>query len=148
MVDGSWKVNSRGDYSGGIGGSIVRCTGESLMIFSGPVSSMTALEAEIEAVLYVLNVIHNANLHNRRAVVCTDSMSAINSIYKGLGIDFPLLVPKFDLERLLNESVTIKFIPRELNGNADQLAKEGASRSIFFLYHPMQPRGDYNLFDE
>ena len=136
MVDGSWNINSKGVYCGGIGGNIVRSTGESLLIFSGPVSSQTALEAEIEAVLYVLDFVQHNKLHNRKVVVCTDSMLALNSIYKGLGIDFPLLAPKYDLDSMLHGSVMIRFIPRELNDNADQLAKSGASRSAFFLYQP------------
>lgn len=54
----------------------------------------------------------------------------MNAFNKGLHVDFPLLDPGFSFEHLLNSSIFIQFVPRELNENADSLAKKGLGRPI------------------
>ena len=101
-----------------------------VLVFSGPVTVLSAHEADIEAILYVMNEILLHNLCMQKVVICSDSIMAINSIYKGLSIDFPMVVQDFDTSALFNGHVSLKHIPGTLYINADQLAKKGALRLV------------------
>lgn len=134
MVDAAWHSSSSGVLKAGIGGKIKHKSGKILYCFSAPSLAMNIHDAEIEAILHVLSILRTTKRFNHKAVICTDSTIAINAIYEGLEISFPLLIPDFDIKEMLHGSVCIQFVPSALNDEADQLAKDGVNRSSLRAY--------------
>lgn len=134
MVDGAWSLGNSGFMQGGIGGCIKAKSGKILYIFSGPVQVFNADEAELSAVISVLHFLLEKNLHRSHVVICTDSSKVINALYNGLSNYFPLLVPNFDVEALLNGMVSVQYVPGDINDIADQLARDGINRPSLFSY--------------
>ncbi|WOH00218.1 hypothetical protein DCAR_0519576 [Daucus carota subsp. sativus] len=123
MSDAAWVNNC-----GGVGGIIKLNTGKLLYCFSGPSNSFNVHEAEVLALIHILNKLRSICSPNDKVVICTDSTVAINAFSQGLKVDFPLLIPDFDVQKLLDNSVCLNFIPSELNDEADHLAKGGINR--------------------
>lgn len=69
MVDAAWTFCDRGLHRGGIGG-LIKNKSRTLYCFSGPSLSKNIHEAEIEAVLHILRIIIESELHTSRVVVC------------------------------------------------------------------------------
>lgn len=134
MVDGAKNVNAWGKLCCAVGGCIKNSSKQTLYCFSGQVPAFSVLEAEVMAILHVLNYIQSSKLVNKRVVVCSDSTGAINAIYRGLSDSFPLLQPDFDILQLLAGLVSIQFVPSTFNHSADQLAKDGLNRPNFHCY--------------
>ncbi|WOH03993.1 hypothetical protein DCAR_0623398 [Daucus carota subsp. sativus] len=128
MVDAAWLPNCMA--KGGIGGVIKNKWGRIIYSFSGPAKAQNILEAEISALLHVFNVIRTSHLHMHKLVVCSDSILAIDSIYEGLEKTFPLLAPNYNINSLLQNSVTINLVPSVINVEAETLAKNGASKTF------------------
>lgn len=143
MVDAAWGINNQGLTCGGVGGSIFCKSGKLVYCFSGQVFSFSALESEVMALLHILSVINSSCIRTLRTVVCSDSAEAINSIYNGLATTFPLLIPNFSINHLLNNGTNIHFVPSELNDNADCLAKSGLNRERWAVY--WDPSKDWAL---
>lgn len=125
MVDGAFDNNQWGQLGGGIGGCIKDRHGKTIYCFSRPIGALSAIEAEISAILHVMHHLLLWQSFNKNVVVCSDSVGAINAIYEGLDINFPLLVPNFEVASLLRKNVTIQYVPSDLNDNADKLARDG-----------------------
>lgn len=97
-------------------------------MFSGPVFTTSAVASEIKGILFVIKCLILRYLVHKRTVICSDSVQAVNTINKGLHHEFPLLIPKFQFQHLINYKIFVHFVPRQLNENADSLAKKGVSR--------------------
>ena len=134
MVDGARDVNKWGNFCCGMGGCIKDKQGRILYCFSGPVKVQSILEAEISAILHVINYFSAWAPSFGRVVICSDSTGAINSIYQGLHNSFPFLVPDFDLNAILDNIAVIQFVPSSINDSADKLAKDGLNRPRLFSY--------------
>ena len=136
MVDASWQSDDRGQIKAGIGGMIKSSSGNILYCFSGPSYACSIHEAEIEAILHVIKCIkcHNILSLNRSMVICSDSTKAINAFYEGLHVSFPLLVPNFDLQNILQHSICLSYVPSIINDAADSLARDGANRPTFSYF--------------
>ena len=127
-VDGAWGGTTDGILGGGIGGTIKGKDGRNILTFSGPTNTSTALMTEIRAILFVITSIATRKLKYSRAVICSDSVIAVNAFNKGLLTEFPMLYQEFNSQHLIQESLFIHYVPRALNENADSLAKNGISR--------------------
>lgn len=79
-VDGAWGSSSAGNLTGGIEGCIKGSGGSLLYVFSGNVKVYSAVEAEIEAILHVISVLHKNKLLINRVVIYSDSTNAIEQI--------------------------------------------------------------------
>lgn len=130
MVDGAWCWKEDGGNCGGIGGRMLNRDGVEIYYFSGPVEAANAAEAEILAILHLIKLIWGKKLFHKQIVICSDSVVAVNALYKGLDCDFPLLLPQPNILNMLNGSVCIKIIPGAINECADSLAKNGMDRPI------------------
>lgn len=123
-MDAAWKLSK-----GGIGGLIWNKGGSVVYTFSGPSLNATCiLEAEVEAILHVMHFFMYASRMRGKAVICSDSSQAVNSIYGGLEHSFPLLWPSFDTSSLLKSSVQLNYIPSVINEEAHDLATAGIYR--------------------
>lgn len=133
-VDGAWGLSVLGTLTGGIGGCIKGPGGTLLYVFSGKVKVLSATEAEIEAILYTIGVVQMSNFATNRVVICSDCFNAIEQVTTGLRTYAPLLDPSRNLLNSLGQKYFIHYVPREINGNADFLAKKGLSRLSLFSY--------------
>ena len=129
-VDGSWGITSESFHSGGMGGTIKTKEGRAILTFSGPVLAISAVHAEIQAIIFAINCLASRNIKYTRAVVCSDSITAVNALNKGLQFDFPILYMDFKYQHMINVSIFIHYVPRSLNENADSLAKSGLHRPV------------------
>lgn len=127
-VDAAWLPCSWSSCKAGIGGTIKLKSGRLIYCFSSPVSAYSPLEAEILAIIHALKFINDWQPSNHQVLICSDSIGAINAIYKGLDFSFPLLKPSFDLNHVLHRYACIQYVPSILNDDADRLAKDGLNR--------------------
>lgn len=124
---------------GGIGGNIKSDAGSILHVFSGKIEVTGSLEAECEAILYVANLCLLNKVSAKRIVICSDSSNAIEAVRTGLRMYMPLKgIPK-DLYKLLGHQIFLNYVPRELNEEANVLAKAGVNRSPFYSYWACKP---------
>lgn len=127
-VDGAWGLISETMYGGGIGGTIHDNKGSLILSFSGPVHSSSPISAEIEGILFLFQCLKHKCFHDKRIVICSDSVVAVNAFNKGLHLEFPAIATSFHFQSLINTTIFIQFVPRLLNHNADSLAKKGLAR--------------------
>ena len=127
-VDGAWGKIDEFKYNGGIGGFLQDSTGKMILMFSGPASSKSALETEVDAILHLIKWMIKLKMDLKRTVICSDSSSAVNSFNEGLSVKFPLKAMDFDQLHVINTTFFIHFVPRYLNEQADELAKKGIFR--------------------
>ncbi|KAL1815403.1 hypothetical protein ACET3Z_017977 [Daucus carota] len=73
-VDGAWELDFRGFPRGGIGGNIKNKSGKLQVTFSGPVTAITSLEAEILSVKFAVDWLIEEGLGSSRSVICSDSI--------------------------------------------------------------------------
>lgn len=143
-VDGAWGLNINKQLQGGIGGNIKKqghnSVGRLFFTFSGPIAVASSLDAEIEAIIYVLRLALNGNLELRPIVICSDSREAIEIIYKGLRFYSPVHGPLVDLSEWLNSKVFINYVPRDLNVDADQLARIGINKPSIVHFSSVQEK--------
>lgn len=76
---------------------MVNKAGKKLYAFSGPSRAQNIHEAEIVAILHILNMVKDSSYDMGKVVICSDSSLAISALYEGLDKNFPLLVPDFDI---------------------------------------------------
>lgn len=111
-------MGSQGVKLAGIGGYILSDKGAKLFSFSGPTIASNALEAEYNAIKYILQVIHLSNFRDLVITVCSDSCTAIDQV-------------KLEMVSEMKElgNFNLKHVPRKYMDTADRLAREGAKRS-------------------
>lgn len=99
--------------------------------FSGPVPVYTSGEAEIEAILHVVGILISQRFpsNNFKIAICSDSVVAIEEVRMGLRKYVPLNGLIQNLSSLLGSLFTLHYVPREINENADSLAKAGLGRN-------------------
>ena len=146
-VDGAWGMVDEYNYNGGIGGYVKDASGKLILMFSGPVKSSSALESEVEAIIFVINWMLSLKMLFRRLVICSDSSVAVNSLNEGISIKFPVRALNFFHQGLINSSIFVQFVPRYLNEQADELAKKGLHRFSMFqkVMGPIRPNGDLSV---
>lgn len=120
--------------SGGIGGNIKRKANSLIYVFSGPAAVSSAEEAEIEAILHVLDVCSTSQFKEKRIVICSDSTNALEKVRGGLKSYLPLRGENFDLQKQLGTNIFLHYVPRDFNMDEDGLAKEGLNRPVLHSY--------------
>ena len=131
FIDGSHKARS-GQILSGMGGVILDSEKNTIFIFSGPVSSDSALEAEWQALKFTVQAFGKSPYKDRSLIIYSDCSRLVCkyleiTTLQGAEESLNLLVQ--------NLSIKVKLIHRDLNQKADKLAKEGASRpSLIHLW--------------
>lgn len=134
-VDGAWYVSDLGPM-GGIGGQVLNRTGNIIYSFAGPLKVRNSLEAEIEAILHVVNLVIEKKFQNGKMVICSDSTEALAQIRNGLPFYSPIHGQISNLKSMVNNNFFLDFVSRDLNENADSLAKHGTSKAQFSYFWP------------
>lgn len=129
-VDGAWDAIKCSPNKGGIGGRITNNKGKIVYIFSGPVTVDSSLEAEIEAITHMFHIIKKPSLEGKSTVICSDSALALKAFRVGNSKLVKQEILDYALSRM-DQNVTLNFVPRDLNENADSLAKSGLRRDSF-----------------
>lgn len=88
-----------------------------MLEFVGPVSAQSALQTELLALEQMLKMLNNAKWCSERILILSDSVQLVESVHNA----------RFDsgLDSLWNR-VTVRYINRVFNMQADRLAKYGA----------------------
>lgn len=134
-IDGAWGVAStKQKTGGGIGGTIKNKSGTLTHVFTGPVAVHTSQAVEIEAIVHVLRLVLERKIANQSIVICSDSTTVIEEISMGLKQNMPVAGPLHNLANMLGSVVHLNFVPRDLNANADSLAKCGINRPRLVTY--------------
>lgn len=139
LVDGAWGRNIFNNWGGGIGGSIYNNKGTVIYSFSGPCSANSILEAEIKAILHVAKVLDKEEFKSFRVSISSDSREAIDFFKEGydwqVSHKLNLIIDASHVPLNLNDlSSKLCFVQRELNQNADNLAKKGLARPTLSSY--------------
>ena len=92
-----------------------------------PIKVASSLEAEIEAILFAIRLLQGRFLLNAQVVICSDSKEAIEQVYAGLPHHTSISSTFKGVFILPFYSFPLHFVPRELNTDADLLAKRGLS---------------------
>ena len=127
-TDGAWGALDDYSFGGSIGGILKNHDGKTIILFSGPVPSINALDTELHSVLRIILWVINLCFAHKRVVVCTDLSEVVSAFNEGISIKFPLKCVDFEFEHLVNKFIFIQFVPRYLNEQTDDLAKKGLSR--------------------
>ena len=134
-TDGAWGACKDVHLKGAIGGRILNNEKRVLHVFSIPVKVVNDLQAKLEALLYTLEQVDRHFNTEARIAICSDSKEALQLIRTGDDQCAVLRRPIPDFSSLLDSQVSLFYVPRELNSEADDLAKEGlnrASEAIFW----------------
>lgn len=131
-IDGAWGVSPGSLGKVGIGGWIKDKSGKLVYNFSGPLEVNSSLEAKIGAIIHVAEVvgylISKGRFINKKLIVCTDSMEAMDLIRLDSYLCKNLSPQGFNLKRILNTCVKLDYVPRDFNEDANPLAKMGLAR--------------------
>lgn len=133
-TDGAWGINYQGNGLGGIGGWFSDSKGSIIHKFSGPYFVNSSIESELGAIINVAEKLSKKRWANKRILICTDSMEALDLIKLRSYLCLQLLKEGANLSDLFNSNVTLNYVPRDLNEEADSLAKSGLSRPSLVNY--------------
>lgn len=130
VVDGAFGLHKGRQLKGGIEGFILNKRKEKILIFFGPIEATSALKVELEGILRMLQWVIELGKHEKRVLICTDSMESINIFNKGYATVYPLKNCDFLFQHLIVSNVLIQFVPSELNEEADLLVKQEIEKQI------------------
>ena len=133
-TDGAWGINPDNNLSGAIGGRILDKTGKIIHVFSKPVMVKNVFHAEVEAIKYIMDLILSHNLPGGQVAICSDCTEAIQFFRKGASMSLYSKHQSTIFDFLLNSTVSLFYVPRELNIEADALAKGGLHRALSASY--------------
>lgn len=135
-VDESWGLNSLGEFSGGIGGRMRNKAKDQIYVFAGPVKVRNSFEAEIEAIIHMVrSILHNGlELKCKSFAICADSTAALEQIRSGLKTYQSLAGPICGLLDPNRPVLSFHYVSRDLNENADSLAKAGLNKPYLYSY--------------
>nr|XP_017256449.1 PREDICTED: uncharacterized protein LOC108226007 [Daucus carota subsp. sativus] len=127
-VDGAWGECVDGSFKGAIGGRVVNKNKKILHVFSIPVQVENGLHAELEALIYAIGLVSSHYPKVARYAICSDSKEALQLIRNREEVGNILQRSIPDFIPLLDSSVSLYYVSRELNVEADALAKKGIQR--------------------
>ena len=133
-IDGAWGQINDGSYRGAIGGRILNNLGQIIHVFSIPVQVDSGLQAEIEAMVYTLDLIQLHFDQSKQVAICSDSTEALQLLRKGTDLSKILKRSIQDFSTVLSSNVSLHYVSRDLNSEADTLAKEGLYRVSQAVY--------------
>ncbi|KAK1401004.1 hypothetical protein POM88_000609 [Heracleum sosnowskyi] len=134
FIDGSWKKRVNQDDIAGIGGHLYDREGNMILMFSGPVSTTSALVSEMEALWFLLEKINNSPWSQSKVKIHSDCQEPIDIIQESKFSNNSHWLLSKDLLSLMG-SINFELIkiPRMLNDNADSLATRGAMRTSMIV---------------
>lgn len=127
FIDGSFSKTQQS----GIGGILINSAKRVKLLFSGPTTTNSSYEAEVNALVVMIKHLDNNCSNVNRCILFSDSAEMAHNFLKfkrGSYWDFPLSHLK-DVSFV--QHVNVIFISRHLNNTADWLAREGAKKSQF-----------------
>lgn len=128
FVDGAWKRSRNNQGTGGIGGLLLSNCMQLKFIFSGSSQESSIMKVELQAFIFMCQVCQRY-WPGKKVVICSDAKMVVNSFIRlksGLhNINLDLDLSGFDLDISYTWACYIK---RELNSEADFLAKGGVDR--------------------
>lgn len=98
----------------------------------GEGKGMTNNVAEYHALVYALEEIHQKHLQNEPITIRSDSTLLVNQMKGNWKVKAPNLYPIYRKARKLasNLKISIEWIPRELNEEADELSREAFKNKL------------------
>ncbi|KAK1399306.1 hypothetical protein POM88_009169 [Heracleum sosnowskyi] len=126
FIDGSWKLDNKGELVAGIGGLVLNTEGKKKLEFAGPIRTLDALHAEWKALFFIVDIISKKNL-NTSWMIYSDSALLVRSLltFKNRGnIEEELIIEV--RKKILRHNIFIKQISRDFNDKEDLLAKLGS----------------------
>lgn len=91
-MDGALGLNSAGLYEGGIGGNVKDISGALCYVFSGPCLISSSTDAELMAILHIVELWIEGRFSLKKIVICSDSREAINLCKLGYHKGFPIQI--------------------------------------------------------
>lgn len=126
--DGAWRISSQ---KGGMGGIIRSKMNNIVYACSGPVHALSALEAELAACMYIWHILGEQE-RIQRVALCVDSLTIVDMFEKAKAGSSDDRFGFDSIKDLIKSypNVSLFFIKRSWNLEADELAKKGLSRSF------------------
>ncbi|KAK1362062.1 hypothetical protein POM88_046536 [Heracleum sosnowskyi] len=100
------------------------------LFFSGHVDSYDPFDAEWKACKFLIDQLWLSSRKHERILICSDNSSLIHFMIKmkaGM-LDHDISIPQGFKNKVMGLKVSFKFISRNLNRGADDLAMRGKSR--------------------
>lgn len=128
FIDGSWTTDNTQHHRDGIGGYIINNKDDLCLIFSGSTPATNSLEAETNALFFLLQHIPSFIHKEKKVIIYTDSMELLKNVknYKAGNATSIKFSESRDLTGL--QYISLDHIARAHNFSADFLAKQGLSR--------------------
>ncbi|GMJ03941.1 hypothetical protein like AT4G29090 [Hibiscus trionum] len=137
---GVLKFNTDGSARGkpgpaGFGGVMRDEDSRILGLFSGPLGVMDSNEAEVRAIAFALGLIQEREWRKGCVIIESDSQVALSWVTQSTKHPWRLWEVFLAIDQACQVAYDIQFcyVPREANGFADVLAKEGVDRISTFV---------------
>lgn len=91
-------------------------------------------EAEIEAIRHMILILKVSDFHFKKLIIYSDSSNAINYMLNDIHDQTGLKFSPAATANPFVEGLYLCFVPRDLNNNADFLAKLGIKRDFLVDY--------------
>lgn len=135
FVDAAWKKDNQGNLKAGIGGFLMAKSGKVLFLFSGPSQKNSSYEAEWEAVEFMLKNILRKGLEKSHIALFSDSKGMVSNMNMGIAthdLDTSIMDHMHEAHYFF-----LHFVRREINFEADSMAREGSKRQSMLAGWPI-----------
>ncbi|KAK1401501.1 hypothetical protein POM88_001106 [Heracleum sosnowskyi] len=96
--------------------------------------NLCSVNTEIEAFLHVISLISVGEFANKRIVICSDSVNALEQIRIELPYYYPIQGRIPNIKSILGWTTFLHYVPRNLNLEVDSLAKSGLNRKAMAFF--------------
>ncbi|GMJ07609.1 hypothetical protein like AT5G65005 [Hibiscus trionum] len=119
----------------GFGGMMRDGESQILGLFSGPLGEMDSNEAEIRAIAFALSLVVDRSWRHHCVIIESDSQVALSWATRSAKRPWRLWDVFTAIDQACHVAYELQFcyVPREANGFADVLAKEGVDRVSLFV---------------
>ncbi|KAK1372908.1 hypothetical protein POM88_029101 [Heracleum sosnowskyi] len=126
IVDGSFKLQEDGARASGMGGILLNKKDEVIFMFSGKCNALSPMDAEIEAISFMVSKTFSNFQGLESLVICTDSALDIQRLIQIIAGKTDTLDYKEEWVKVAkNKAVHLYYMTRENLGVVDDLAKKG-----------------------
>ena len=128
FIDGSFQLKADGNILAGVGGVIINNKRLCKLVFSGPVEVQSNYDAEVKALVIMMDHLQHNCLGIRSCIILTDSATLVNNFLKfKRGVYWDTHLQELH-NNIFVHKVTLLYIPRHLNVLADQFSKDGSPK--------------------